>query len=358
MRRGGRFLYAFDVTDPHSPTFLWRRSHADISGLGQTWSEPRVTRLKGYSRPVLVMGAGYDAIAEDALPPATTTMGNAVLVLDTRDGSVVGRLPTTRSVPGSVALLDTDYDGFVDRAYAADAGGSVYRVDFETAGGDASPSGWTIRTFATLDGGAGRKFFHAPDVVHTSLFTAVMLGSGNRERPLATVTSDRFYTLFDYKVTKGAPTASAIANDTLVPYSADFEPTSSVTGCYLPLESGEKVVTSAVTTGGNTYFSTNRPTPTAPEACSNLGTAKGYRVALFCGAVEWKEFAGGGLPPSPVIGEVEVTVPGAGGDEETKKLPFIIGGINSELSGLSVSRVPVKVDPKRKRTYWFNKYFK
>jgi type IV pilus assembly protein PilY1 len=358
MRRGGRLLYAFDVTDPLSPRLLWRKSHTDISGLGQTWSEPRVTRLKGYSRPVLVLGAGYDAIAEDALPPGTTTMGNAVLVLDSSDGSVIARFATTRSVPAPVALLDTDFDGYVDRAYAADAGGNVYRIDFETAAGDGNPAGWTIRTFATLDGGAGRKFFYAPDIVHTSLFTAVMLGSGNRERPLATTTSDRFYTLFDYKVAKGTPTASAIANDTLVPYSASFELTSSVTGCYLALAAGEKVVTSAATTGGNTYFSTNRPTPPAPEACSNLGIAKGYRVPLFCGAAEWSEFAGGGLPPSPVIGEVEVTVPGPDGGEETRKLPFIIGGVSPELSGLSVSRVPIKVDPQRNRTYWFNKLFK
>jgi len=281
-----------------------------------------------------------------------------VLVLDSSDGSVIARFATTRSVPAPVALLDTDFDGYVDRAYAADAGGNVYRIDFETAAGDGNPAGWTIRTFATLDGGAGRKFFYAPDIVHTSLFTAVMLGSGNRERPLATTTSDRFYTLFDYKVAKGTPTASAIANDTLVPYSASFELTSSVTGCYLALAAGEKVVTSAATTGGNTYFSTNRPTPPAPEACSNLGIAKGYRVPLFCGAAEWSEFAGGGLPPSPVIGEVEVTVPGPDGGEETRKLPFIIGGVSPELSGLSVSRVPIKVDPKRKRTYWFNKLFK
>jgi len=26
-----------------------------------------------------------------------------------------------------------------------------------------------------------------------------------------------------------------------------------------------------------------------------------------------------------------------------------------ELSGLSVTRVPIKVDPTRRRTYWFNR---
>ena len=32
---------------------------------------------------------------------------------------------------------------------------------------------------------------------------------------------------------------------------------------------------------------------------------------------------------------------------------FFIGGFSAELSGLAVSRVPINVDPTRKRTYWF-----
>jgi type IV pilus assembly protein PilY1 len=133
----------------------------------------------------------------------------------------------------------------------------------------------------------------------------------------------------------------------------------SIAGCYLPMDPrGEKVVTSAVTTGGYTYFSTNRPVPPSDDACSyDLGIAKGYRVPLFCGTPESLEFAGGGLPPSPVIGEVEVTLPPIepGGENESRRVPFIIGGFNVELSGLAVSRVPIKVDPKRRRTYWFNR---
>ncbi|MCX7258348.1 MAG: PilC/PilY family type IV pilus protein [Polaromonas sp.] len=77
MRRGGRFIYALDVSEPTDPKFLWKISPAtsDFSELGQTWSRPRVTLVKGYtdsvtgySKPVLVFGAGYDP-AEDAEPP-------------------------------------------------------------------------------------------------------------------------------------------------------------------------------------------------------------------------------------------------------------------------------------------------
>src|SRR6202162_2208444 len=85
MRRGGRFLYAFDVTNPSTPKYLWRKASGAISVLGQTWSEARGATLQVYSVcaartlaaplhladpgcPVLIMGAGYDNAAEDASP--------------------------------------------------------------------------------------------------------------------------------------------------------------------------------------------------------------------------------------------------------------------------------------------------
>ena len=66
--------------------------------------------LKGYSHPVLVMGAGYDNVAEDASPAGATTMGAAVLMFDALDGTLLKTLPTLKSVSASVAVIDTDYD--------------------------------------------------------------------------------------------------------------------------------------------------------------------------------------------------------------------------------------------------------
>lgn len=353
MRRGGRFLYAFDVTDPRQPKLLWRTSNASVPQLGQTWSDPRVVKLTGYSNPVIVMGAGYDATAEDASPPGATAMGNAVVVLDALTGAGVRTLATERSVPASVAVQDTDFDGYTDRAYAVDTGGNVYRIDFETAANAVGPQAWTIGKLASLSDGT-RKFFYAPDIVQTKGFTAVLVGTGDREKPLATVSADRFYTLFDYGTAKGAVPTSVITNADLGANGAGVAP--GAAGCYLPLDTrGEKVVTGAVSTGGYTYFSTNRPTPAGPNSCnSNLGVAKTYRMPLFCGVPESQELAGGGLPPSPVTGLVEVPVPTGPSTPQpgSKQVPFIIGGFNAELSGLAVSRVPINVDPTRKRTYW------
>ena len=68
--------------------------------------------------------------------------------------------------------------------------------------------------------------------------------------------------------------------------------------------------------------------PPSPTSCTNLGIAKAYRMPLFCGTPESLELAGGGLPPSPVIGDVEVELPAdpANPGDTTKIVPFIIGG--------------------------------
>jgi type IV pilus assembly protein PilY1 len=354
MRRGGRFLYAFDVTTPSAPKMLWRKSNSAISVLGQTWSDPRVALVLGYANPVLVMGAGYDATAEDATPPGNPTMGNAIVVLDALDGSLVKTLATDRAVPAAVALVDSDFDGYTDRAYAVDAGANVYRIAFETAGGSALPSAWTITKFAALNA-SGRKFLYVPDVVQTKLFAGILVGSGDREKPLLTVSADRFYTLLDYKATKGAPSAAPLTEANLVPIGTSFSYTGNPAGCYLSLDTrGEKVVNAAVSTGGNTYFSTNRPTPPSPTSCSNnLGLAKTYQIPLFCGVPESIELAGGGLPPTPVIGMVAVSYTTPNGATAGKTVPFIIGGFSPDLSALAPSQVLINVDPTRKRTYWF-----
>jgi type IV pilus assembly protein PilY1 len=305
-----------------------------------------------------VLGGGYDATAEDASPPSpSSTMGKAVFVLDAISGALIKTLPTARSVPASVTLMDTDYDGYVDRAYAVDMGGTVYRIDFETGLGGNAPVNWAINAFANLgNASTPRKFFYDPDVVQTNEFVAVMVGSGNRERPLLATTGDRWYTLFDYSLGKGPTGLAAISDESVVPY-ASYDPTAHPPGCYIPMDpAGEKVVTGTVSTGGNSYFATNMPIPVSATSCqSNLGLAKTYQVPLFCGQPKTQQLAGGGLPPTPVTGYVEVTYSNPNNPQETgtRTVPFIIGGPNPVSSGIGASRVPIVVDPTRRRTYWY-----
>ncbi len=40
-RRGGRFIYALDVSTPNAPKLMWKKSNADYAELGYTWSTPK-----------------------------------------------------------------------------------------------------------------------------------------------------------------------------------------------------------------------------------------------------------------------------------------------------------------------------
>jgi hypothetical protein len=88
----------------------------------------------------------------------------------------------------------------------------------------------------------------------------------------------------------------------------------------------------------------------------NLGVAQSYRIQLFCGAFESVEITGGGLPPSPLMGTVELQV----GPNETRQFEFLIGTPIAQgkqgagvRSGLEIYRPGGTADPTRRRTFWF-----
>lgn len=399
MRRGGRMLYAFDVSNPDAPRFLWKRGcpnendntgcSSGFSELGQTWSEPVVTFLRatGDSTPVLVIGAGYDAAVEDVPPclmqsadssSVTTstggtvtyaldgscsvsggtdvtinrTQGRGVLVLNALTGALLWRVGPDAgatvtvadmdySIPGEVVALNRDRDssaraivgkenilpGYVDRLYATDTGGNVWRIDVSGN----STADWRVAKLASL-GGSGpnlRKFMHRVDVVYSEdglgKFDAILLGSGDREHPFDQSVQNRFYMIKDRDVaaTTPATTRPVIEEDDLYDATENCAQQGCVgqtateaqaailqaSGWFFDLLPGEKVVNPATTVAGSTFFSTNQPDV---DACgSNLGFAREYQIDYkYAGAVRdrqigdgvnaddrWSEQVGGGFPP-------------------------------------------------------------
>ena len=394
-RRGGRLIYAFDVSDPTKPpTFLWSKTNADIPELGQTWSQPKLALVKGHTDlsgnpiPVVIMGGGYDP-AEDTDPVAAAdTMGRAIVVLDAIDGSTVwtacksGCTATvsamTYAIPSDITLLDRDGDGYTDRLYTGDLGGNIWRADIN----DASAANWTVTRIASL-GGTGtsaRKFFYPPDVTPTAAFDAVVAASGDREHPLlpnaSSTVVNRFYMLKDTNtgtsVASGWTTITeslltdetGAAAGTTPPYSS----TSTTSGFYVTLDHpGEKAVNAPLTVAGYTYFGTN--TPADPKLDTNmcypnLGIARGYAINFLTGTGlnnnGYIVFDGGGLPPSPVFGLVAVNP-----DAPNVYTPVLIGGGNqtgtgggNNSSALGSQKVTPPNTGKRKRTYWFTEGLK
>ncbi|MDX1654250.1 MAG: PilC/PilY family type IV pilus protein, partial [Candidatus Competibacteraceae bacterium] len=363
LRRGGRLLYALDVSEPERPRFLWKRSYRDtgFGELGQSWSEPRVARinLNGSSTEVLIFGLGYDPLADDLQPAAAATMGRGVMVVEAATGDPIwqaGPEPAGAqhnltvaemiySIPSDIKVLNRDGDPqrLADRAYVGDSGGNLWRLDLH----DSNPANWTVSRLASLGGttdGEKRKFLFAPEVVYhrddTGAFDALYIGSGDREHPFSISVADRFYMVKDRRIDPAAPQEPVVveedlydATDNLVQMGTADQRQAAKTelaskrGWYVRLREGEKVVGGVVVVAGSTFFSTHQPSLPDANQCNSLGTARNYVLDFMdaSATTDWDgvdglttldrtvEIPGGGFPPSPVsvITQVDGRIRGA-----------------------------------------------
>ncbi len=250
MRRGGRYYYALDISDPDTPKMLWSISNSStgFSELGLTFSRPQLKYLSyinGAStytnQPVLIFGGGYDANKDTRSNSlgSDDSMGNAVFIVNATDGSLIwkavhgttGSVSSTEyahgelhdSIPADISTLDSDGNGSTDRLYFGDTGGNVWRVDLVGT----TRTNWKIQKFAKLGRASAsaskdddRRIFHAVDIVQTrdssGAFDAVIVGSGDRANPLDTsilstkIADNWLYMLKDRNtVSNGATIASA-----------------------------------------------------------------------------------------------------------------------------------------------------
>jgi type IV pilus assembly protein PilY1 len=363
MRRGGRFAYALDVSNPLAPKHLWKidSTQSDFAELGQTWSTMRPARIKASaSDPVLIFGAGYDPENEDLLPAGVNNKGRGIYVVNARTGAFIKHIYEIGmgSMPADVTLIDRDRNGKVDRIYSVDTKGNLWRSDID----DENPDEWVTFKLASLAGTGvdARKFLYRPDVVLGDQFDSVLVGSGDREQPFDTTIENRFYMIKDYNtdLTGGLLCADPVASPEdggRACTEADLEDqtgsstslSSAAHGWFIELSTGEKVVSDAVTEDGVTFFSTNRPLPAEPGVCtSNLGGARIYAVSYDSGLAVYdfdldgvpdlyEDVAGGGFPPPPVRAQV----PG---------LPPVIC-----FGPFCVPPVPGSSSTERYRTHWY-----
>lgn len=348
MRRGGRSIYAFDVTNPASPTLKWRSGcpnmgndtgcSTGLDGIGQTWATPTAFTAAGYKSgtgKILAMGGGYDT-CEDADPNTCTSSskGNKIYLLDADTGAVLQTFDTVRGVVGQVTMLSNS-NGQATYGYAADMGGNVYRisgVDAASAIGTTAPGSWTITPIASLGCDtassctANRKFLYGPEVGSVNGEYVVVLGSGDREKPILSYTSaasvaNRFYTLYDKPTESTWLTsenalcgADKICNASLLAVNSGTGGTatdvsSHPKGWYRVLQSTEQVVTPARIVYDKIVFSTHVPAVVTPTSCANLGEARSYSLDYRNGAASGDNYTvipGGGLAPPPWVGLVDI----------------------------------------------------
>jgi len=328
MRRGGDSYYALDISNPDEPSLMWHivGGSSGFENLGQTWSQPKI----GYSKlnvsgdvasPVLFFGGGYDT-NKDSDGPGTTddTKGRSVYMVDAKTGALKWSMaPTggdttfagTDSIPSSIALLDSNGNGLVDRLYTGDTGGNVWRVDMP---GD-TKADFSVFKLASLGGDTNatdRRFFYEPSIVRTFIsetietevtdaqggtstmtvhqekpYDAILIGSGDRSNPLGTDTSDSFFMIKDehiktqtFSSSSTPPTPTTIEKSGLFDFTTDrFEETmtsqeketlelevSAQSGWFIDFtQTGEKSTSSAIVINGIAYYTSFTPPEFAAE---------------------------------------------------------------------------------------------
>lgn len=394
MRRGGRMLYAFDVTTPQSPTLKWRVgcssldnddscTDSDFTGIGQTWAVPIVIKSAGYTdlsgntKPMLIMGAGYDR-CEDVDPDSCdgSSKGHAIYLLDADTGAVLNTFDSSDvigdmgGVIGDVTVVK-DNNGLAQYAYASDLSGNVYRISGGAIApiGSVAPGSWVITKIASLGGSDNdaRKFFFGPDVVVDNGVNYVLLGSGDREKPTtdypeAADVQNGFFMIKDQPTNaswlsseNATCGADLFCIDSLYPISlTDDTPSQSLLdtkkGWYLQLDSSEQVVTSALTIFGTVYFSTHQPdTGLAEGSCSaQLGETRAYAISYKNAegkdGERYTDLVGDGLPPSPVAGLVTL--------DNGETVPFCIGCSGSSPLEGSEPESPAAASQPKAWVFW------
>jgi type IV pilus assembly protein PilY1 len=136
LGRGGKGVYALDVTDPDkfdAGDVLWDYTGDALgSNMGQVLGEPVIASLKDGTQ-VIITGNGINSAS-----------GRAVLfVIDLDTGAVLAELDTGAGGDNGLSApraADLDADGFVDVVYAGDLAGHVWKFDLDSA----SSADWAV----------------------------------------------------------------------------------------------------------------------------------------------------------------------------------------------------------------------
>jgi len=311
QRRGGSFYYALDVSDPASPAYLWRLGPSespsgtgtDYSELGESWSEPEIKKVRvsvsgtTVTKVAAFIGAGYDNVAEDAEPAGTATKGRGFYAVEI--ATLVSGVPSftnsghkiwgytyasnsalTRPLASNMTVVDIGGNGYVDRIYAVDTGGSLWRFNI----GNADTTTWT--GYKLFSSGGSRKAFYRPAVTLEMGYELVFFGTGDRAHPVDTTVVDRLYAIKDTGYTT-VKTESNLSDAT----SANVN-IASTYGWFVALSanSGEKVLAQSTVFNKVAYYTTYAPpTGAAATICDtdNRGTARLYAVGYLNAAAAY-----------------------------------------------------------------------
>ncbi|WP_281560152.1 PilC/PilY family type IV pilus protein [Thalassomonas sp. RHCl1] len=402
LRRGGSSYYGLDITLPDAPKLLWHldAGSAGFNELGQSWSQPQLGYSKlntssGVPQPVLIFGGGYAISKDNSGVGGSDSVGRAIYMVDAKTGTLKWSLTPAASsgvntqftgiadsIPAAIGTLDSDGDGLIDRLYAGDSGGNLWRVDMPEGAPNSSENPWTVFKLAQLGGetnSTDRRFFSQPAIVRAFIeetksssvtdeqsntttvisrqetpYEAILIGSGDRSTPSSGDTEDKFFMIKDPDIF----TQSFVAEDVPAPYTIEslydytddpFGQTltsqereslalavSQKSGWFIDFAGlGEKSMSAATAIAGVAYFNSFTPGNSSSSSCElNAGNGLLYAVDLSLGTkiYDWRTLSvGERVPDTPTI-----IIPPEDDDETHSRLLFVGVGEGSGAGTLTL----------------------
>ncbi|MGO9136693.1 MAG: pilus assembly protein [Syntrophales bacterium] len=356
--------YAFDLTNtafiPNS--YLWHLSHISASNrhyLGAPWSKMMVGRVmyneggQVYEKWVGFIGGGYNVSNCSGGGPCGVCdcRGKGFYVVDLSNGQILwsynygNDANMQYSIPAAPAIVDTDQDGFIDTAYVGDLGGNMWRFKFCRAadmpncgisGQAVNWAGGLLYSSATVQ----PIFQTATVAVDNQQNLWLYWGTGNKETPKDTTTSD---TLFAVKDNDRSTTYTIGNLKNITASGQTYGTTETADGFYINLQgTGEKMLSDPTVFGGAVYFTTYIPPAASGDLCLQGGTAALYAIDYTSGNGEFggsrSMSLGAGIASSPMISmkpggstiaDIYVTLSGGSG------VPAVTERVNFNPPGLS-----------------------
>jgi type IV pilus assembly protein PilY1 len=348
---------------PHGPypKLLWEFDSTHSAHLGDTWSEPVITRVKvqgpagsgdncgwddgdGDCREewVAVFGGGYT----DAGNPntgaydAASLAGKGIFIVELDSGNLLASVrydplgidgPDNMSyaLPSSPAVVDLDFDGLADLVYIGDLGGQLWKWDLSAVGVDAGADGdidnWSAGVLfeapaEDMGGGVFRykSIFYPPSVTYFKRNLYLAFATGEREELMyegdpAKDENNRVYALED-PVPSGAGAFALIYSEADLTNitGLDTDPDPTDMGFFVVGRDGEKFVTNHTIIGG--YLVTASFLPGEKGLCGgaaggailyvlHLNSGKGFffDAGVTTGDAARRISIGSGVPTDPRI---------------------------------------------------------
>ncbi|NTS76709.1 hypothetical protein HR060_07485 [Catenovulum sp. SM1970] len=400
LRRGGRDYYALNLSNPDSPTKMWQiqGGQGDFTELAQTWSQPVIGFINHKShdntKPVVIFSAGYNGDSD--ITASTSQPGRGLFIVDGTTGELIWKTTPSGSsstntqnsfryaMPARPVTLDSDGDGYIDRIYAADIGGYVWRIDMPGNDPKSATTPWTVQQLADLSSSSGyRKFFSEPSLVRTYFtevkevtidsgtttekvisqrevpYDGVLIGSGDRAHPNSTADNDAFFLIQDRDVmTRSydpdeAPavitetelydfTGSPFIQNTASQMQTKLIDLGSKLGWKIDFQgSGEKAMSGAKVIEGVVYFTSFIPSSnSSTNTCElNAGEGKLYAVSLHYGMniYGWESKSlGERVPDTPVL---------FGGEDTDGSGNLLLIGVGTGDNNSGTLELKAAVDP-------------